>query len=49
MNREELIVKHSSKKTFLEDVGVSPENAFRIDPNGDQSLVSAQGKTFHEF
>ena len=49
LNREELIVKHSSKKTFLEDVGVSPENAFRIDNNGDQSLVSAQGKTFHEF
>ena len=49
LNREELIVKHSSKKTFLEDVGVSPENAFRIDNNGDQSLASAQGKTFHEF
>ena len=49
LNREELIVKHSSKKTFLEDVGVLPENAFRIDPNGDQSLVSAQGKTFYEY
>ena len=49
LNREELIVKHSSKKTFLEDVGVSPENAFRIDPNGDQSLVSAQGINILEY
>ena len=40
MNREELIVKYSDNKVFLEDVGVSPEHAFRKDKFGDKSLLS---------
>ena len=40
MNREELIVKYSDNKVFLEDVGVSPEHAFRKDKLGDKSLLS---------
>ena len=40
MNREELIAKHSTKKTFIEDVGVAPENAWREDKAGDKSMLS---------
>ena len=39
-NREELIAKHSYKLTFLEDVGISPENAYREDRVGDKSLLN---------
>merc|ERR1712238_86117 len=40
LNREELIVKYSENKTFLEDVGVSPEYAYRDDKLGDRSYLS---------
>ena len=40
LNREELIVKYSENKTFLEDVGVSPEYAYREDKFGDRSYLS---------
>lgn len=39
-HREELIAKHSSHKTFLEDVKISPKYAFREDLKGDKSFLS---------
>ena len=38
--REELIVKHSANKTFLEDIDVAPEHAFRRDKTRDRSLLT---------
>ncbi len=38
-SRDELIAKHSLKKTFIEEVGISPQHAFREDRTGEQSFV----------
>ena len=38
--REELIVKYSANKTFLEDIDVAPEHAFRRDKTRDRSLLT---------
>ena len=38
--REELIVKFSANKTFLEDIDVAPEHAFRRDKARDRSLLT---------
>jgi hypothetical protein len=41
-SRDELIAKHSGNKTFLEEVGVSPEFAFRLDNIGDRYFLTLQ-------
>ena len=40
ITREELIIKHSANKTFLEDIDVAPEHAYSRDNVKDKSLLS---------
>ncbi len=38
-SREELLIKYSAGKTFLDEVGVRPEVAFKVDSDADKKLL----------